>query len=253
MTPWVTRLIIANAVVYLLTLAAPDLTRVLMLVPALVVLRPWTLVAYMFVHGGLMHLLFNMLGLFFFGPRLEALLGGRHFLFLYFVGGLAGAVFSFLTPYVAIVGASAGVFAMFIGFAYHWPRERLYIWGVMPIEARWLVVLMTILSLFGGFGLSFDNTAHLAHLGGFAGGYLYIKWVEDTSRSARFQRKLQKSAMRDVRLEEWKKIDPSTMHEVNRTEYERIMEKINSSGVEQLTPEEVESLNRFSLMTSARG
>ena len=56
MTPWVTRLIIANAVVYLLTLAAPDLTRILMLVPVLVVLRPWTLVAYMFVHGGLMHL-----------------------------------------------------------------------------------------------------------------------------------------------------------------------------------------------------
>ena len=92
MTPWVTRLIFANAGVFLAQmLFDPALTLWLGLSPIHVLTRPWTPFTYMFLHGDLFHLLFNMLGLFFFGPRLEERLGSRHFLGLYLISGLSGA------------------------------------------------------------------------------------------------------------------------------------------------------------------
>lgn len=247
MTRWVTRLLIANVAVFLLTLAAPQAVNALMFVPVSVFSRPWTLATYMFAHADIMHLLFNMLGLFFFGPRLEVHLGSRNFLLLYFFSGFVGALLSFITPYVAIVGASGAVFGVLMAFAIYWPRDQIYIWGVLPIQARWLVVILTALSLFGGFGAGFDSVAHFAHLGGFAGGYLFVRWTEYSSSAARFQRTMEQSPLRDVDLERWKTIDPSTLHEVNRAEYDRIMEKISQSGVGQLTSEEISAMNRFSM------
>ncbi|MBP1679011.1 MAG: Peptidase rhomboid domain protein, partial [Bacteroidetes bacterium] len=141
MNSWTMRLIAANVVMYFLTSASPGLLNLLMLVPAFAPSAPWTVVTYMFLHANLWHLLFNMLSLFFFGPRLELELGGRDFLLLYFISGIAGALLSFLTPYVAIVGASGAVFGVLLGFARYWPREQIMIWGIIPVEARWLVII----------------------------------------------------------------------------------------------------------------
>jgi membrane associated rhomboid family serine protease len=246
MTPWVTRLIIANAAVYLLCMVAPEVTNAFMFVPALALERPWTLVTYMFLHAGLMHILFNMLGLFFFGPRLEAEIGGRDFLFLYFLSGITGAIFSFITPYVAIVGASGAVYGVLLGFARYWPRERLFIYGILPVEARWLVVIITGLSLFGGFSDAGGGIAHFAHLGGFAGGYLYLSWRDRHTRGAKFQATLAPPPPRSTDITRWAKIDRTTMHEVNRAELERILEKIENEGVESLTVTERAFLDRFS-------
>jgi rhomboid family protein len=246
MTPWVTRLLIANAVMYVLSLVGPDLVSALMFVPAYVLMRPWTLVTYMFLHGGIWHLFFNMIGLFFFGPRLEVELGGRDFLLLYFISGLAGALFSFITPYVAIIGASGAVFGVLIGFAYYWPRDQIYIWGIIPVQARWLVAGMTLLSLWGGFGGGGDGIAHFAHLGGFAGGYLFLKWRDLTSRGARFQRSMTVPAARSADIQRWKNIPREGLHEINRAELDRILEKLNVSGVASLTESERAFLDRFS-------
>jgi membrane associated rhomboid family serine protease len=246
MTPWVTRLLIANVVMYVLTLVGPGLVSALMFVPAYVLMRPWTLITYMFLHGGIWHLFFNMLGLFFFGPRLEAELGGRDFLLLYFISGLAGALFSFLTPYVAIIGASGAVYGVLLGFAYYWPRDQIFIWGVIPVQARWLVAGVTLLSLWGGFGGGGDGIAHFAHLGGFAGGFLYLKWRDFTSRGARFQRSMATPAARSADVQRWKNIPREGMHEINRAELDRILEKLNTSGVSGLTDSERAFLDRFS-------
>lgn len=245
MTRWVTRLIIANTVMYLLSTAAPQVVTALMLVPVFVLQRPWTLVTYMFLHGGMWHILFNMLGLYFFGPRLEEELGGRDFLLLYFISGLAGAVFSFLTPNAAIIGASGAVYGVLMGFAFFWPRERILIWGVIPVEARWLVIIMTGLSLFGGFSGG-DSVAHFAHLGGFAGGFLFLKWHQRNSRGARFQATLEVPAPSGAEVRQWSRINKETLHEVNRAELERIQAKIKTEGVASLTGPERTFLNRFS-------
>jgi len=245
MTRWVTRLIIANTLMFLLGTAAPLVVTVLMLVPAEVLQRPWTLVTYMFLHGGMWHILFNMLGLYFFGPRLEEELGERDFLLLYFISGLAGALFSFLTPHAAIIGASGAVYGVLMGFAFFWPKERILIWGVVPLEARWLVIIMTALSLSGGFGGG-DSVAHFAHLGGFAGGFLFLKWRARNSRGTKFQASLEVPPPSGADLQRWSRISTERMHEVNRAELERIQAKIKASGAASLSGSERTFLDRFS-------
>ena len=147
---------------------APAFADHLVLVPAQAWREPWTLVTYMFLHGGFGHIFFNMLALFFFGSRLEHRLGGARFLGLYFCSGIMGALLSLiLAPHAAIIGASGAVFGVMLGYAWFWPRDQILIWGILPIEARYLIVLTTVLALFGGFvpGAG-GNTAHFAHLGG---------------------------------------------------------------------------------------
>src|SRR5690625_114046 len=107
LTPWVKRLLIANTAVFLLLILVPALGPHLAFRPSRVLFQPWTLVTYMFVHGGFLHLFFNMIGLFFFGPPLEERWGSREFFKYYLICGLGGAVLSFFFGmYGAVVGAS---------------------------------------------------------------------------------------------------------------------------------------------------
>ena len=256
MTPWVTRIIFINVAMLILAPSGSRLSWELLLVPALVPVRPWTPFTYMFLHGGFIHLLFNMLALFFFGPRLEVRLGGRNFLGLYLVSGIMGAALSFLfTPHAAIVGASGAVFGMLLAYARYWPRHTVLIWGILPVEARWLVIGFTVLSLASGFrGVASgagDGVAHFAHLGGFLGGYLYMRWMEWRSPARQFQNKAKaplerKRSAGSKDLKRWSEIRSEDLHPVNREEHERILEKITTSGVSSLSPSERAFLDRFS-------
>jgi membrane associated rhomboid family serine protease len=247
-TPWVSRLIFANVGVFLLTTFAPTVVLPMALVPAFIPYRPWTLLTYMFLHAGFGHLLFNMLGLYFFGPRVESRLGGRRFLGLYLTSGLVGALLSLATPYARIVGASGAVFGVMLGFARYWPREPIYLWGVFPVEARVLVVVTTVLALWGAFSRATGGIAHFAHLGGYVGGYVYLRWVEARSPAARFRAQLAPKPKRhsDADIERWRRIDASALHPVNREELERVLAKVNAEGIPGLTPGEREFLERFS-------
>lgn len=253
MTPWVRRLIFANVAVFLLTMASPQLQLALALIPVEALARPWTLFTYMFVHGGFLHILFNMIVLFFFGPRLELRMGGRDFLVLYFVSGLTAAAFSFFTPNAAIVGASGAIYGVMLAFAKYWPRDRIWIWGVIPIEARWMVVALTVLAVFGiagGMRGRTDGIAHHAHLGGFVGAWIYLKIREHTSGAVRFRKKAELSpkkgwiADRDAR-QRWERIDRESLHPVNREAYDEIMKKLAESGPSALTDRERAFLDRF--------
>lgn len=251
MTPWVQRLIVANVVMFFLTLFAPELTRLFAYIPILVLYRPWTIITYMFLHAGLTHIGFNMFALFIFGRRLEERMGGRQFLWLYFLSGIMGAVLSLpFTPRAPIVGASGAVYGVMMGFALYWPRARIYIFGILPLEAGTFVVLMTLLSLYSGWQGG-GNVAHFAHLGGFLGGFLYLKWWEKHSPAAEFKTKAQTKAKKKLSSEatdirKWQRIRRDDMHPVNSEELDRILDKISASGVTSLTTEEREFLDRFS-------
>jgi len=242
MTRWVLRLILANVLVYLLQLLRPAITEAFAFVPVFILSRPWTVLTYMFLHGDISHILFNMLGLLFFGPRLEIELGGRDFLLLYLMSGLMAAFLSFISPFSAIIGASGAVYGVFMGFAYYWPRENIYIWGVLPVQARWMVAFMTVMSLFGGFGFTMDNIAHFAHLGGFLGGFLFLKFLDRRNKVV----DQIVSILPQVDTRKWQSIDRTKLHEVNRTELDRILDKINATGVNSLSANEREFLERFS-------
>jgi membrane associated rhomboid family serine protease len=251
MTPWVGRLIMANVLVLLLVMGAPGPLSQFALVPALLLTQPWRAFTYMFLHAGFTHLFFNMLSLYFFGPQLELRLGGRRFIGLYLASGLGGAVLSLLTPFVPIVGASGAVFGVMLGYARYWPRAKVYLYGVFGVEARWLIVFMVAGGLWGGFGGVQSGIAHFAHLGGFAGGYLYLKWAEIRSPAAQF-RAMAGSAPGRVsaaQTERWARIRPETLHAVNREEYERVAAKLAEHGVTGLSADERAFLDRFSPQT----
>jgi membrane associated rhomboid family serine protease len=140
----------------------------------------WTFVTYMFMHGGMTHILFNMFGLFIFGVHVERQMGSKEFLLYYFVTGTLAGVASFVmycltgSLNVALIGASGALFAVELAYAVFFPTSIIYIWGLIPLRAPVMVLGFTglelIFSLTGGRG----NVAHLTHLAGFAFGWFYF-------------------------------------------------------------------------------
>jgi membrane associated rhomboid family serine protease len=244
-TPWVRRLIIANVVVFFLEQTMPGVANSLALVPAYVYLQPWTIVTYMFVHASFTHILFNMIALYFFGPRVEERLGSLRFIVLYAISGISGAILStVLAPHAAVVGASGAVFGVMLAFATYWPHAQIYIMAILPIEAWLAVSLMVVLALWSGLHGSRTGVADFAHLGGFAGGWLYLRWLGMRHGARRFRAKVAPKVGSD-KLTNWKRVDPTSVHEVNRDEVNRILDKISASGLNSLTPQERQFLSNF--------
>jgi membrane associated rhomboid family serine protease len=247
-TPWVQRLLIANILMFFLQQMSGSIESLLVLFPPYVLQRPWTLVTYMFLHGSFGHIFFNMLGLYFFGPRVEDRLGSNRFITLYLISGIVGALFSIvLAPGVQVIGASGAVLGVLMAFARFWPREQLLIWGIVPIEARWLIIIYAALDLLGGFGrLGRTGIANFAHLGGFAGALLYLLFLERRQgASARRFKAAATPRVSDNALGDWQKVDRNSIHAVNREEVDRILDKINASGIASLTPQERQFLSNF--------
>jgi membrane associated rhomboid family serine protease len=237
-TPWVGRLLAANVAVFFLEQTVRGLAQVLAFVPAAVLVRPWTVVTYMFVHAGLGHIFFNMIALYFFGPRVEERIGSARFFLLYMLSGVSGALLSAVfAPRAPIVGASGAVFGVMLAFAHYWPRDRILIWGILPVEARVLVLITTLLALNSGLRGSRGGVADFAHLGGFVGAFFYVRWLERRTGAARFRRQTV-TKVGDGALANWRRVDPKSVHEVNRDEVNRLLDKIGASGIGSLTPAE---------------
>lgn len=259
LTPWVKRLLIANAAVFfaLLILGSlvPALGHYLAFAPAKVLYRPWTVVTYMFVHAGFWHLFFNLLALFFFGPPLEQRWGSDEFVKFYLICGLGGAALSFAFAWNhSVVGASAAVYGVMLAFAMTWPDSPIYIWGIFPVKAKWLVAIFVGLSLLSAVSGSNDGVAHFAHLGGFAAAFLYLKTDRPFGgqRMARLKRLFPRHRLTVVKGDK-----PATAFErpaVGRRreeerlldEVDRVLDKISTSGLASLTPDERQLLDEVS-------
>ena len=151
MTTWVRRLLVANVIVFFLENVMPGLERQLAFVPAYAFSQPWTFVTYMFTHASITHILFNMIALYFFGPRVEDRLGSSRFITLYTIAGLSGALLSMvLARNAPIVGASGAVFGVTLAFAWFWPTVQILIWGILPVQAWLLVAFYVGYSLLSG-------------------------------------------------------------------------------------------------------
>jgi membrane associated rhomboid family serine protease len=249
LTPWVKRLLIANGAVYLLTLLVPGAWRWLAFEPAAILRQPWGAVTYMFTHGGFFHVFFNMLMLFFFGPPLEQAWGGREFIKYYLIAGLGGAVFSFIFAFhTPVIGASAAVLGVMLAFAMNWPDMPIYIWGILPIKAKWLITFLAVMNLLAAVQGSADGVAHFAHLGGLAAGFLYLKLdyrvtgrLQDIRKAVRKKRfsVTPGGAERPVRRNRAE--DEALLDEVDR-----VLDKISQSGLASLTEAERQVLDEVS-------
>jgi len=141
----------------------------------------WSAFSYMFVHAGLLHLAFNLYTLWVFGPRLEHTWGSRSFAVFYVWCGLGGAVVhALLGGGGLMVGASAAVYGVMLAYAMHWPRDEIYIFGVLPMRVATLVALLIGIDLVRGF-TGGDGVAYFAHLGGMAFSFLYLKKPQHVS------------------------------------------------------------------------
>ena len=147
---------------------------------------PWQLLSYSFLHGGFMHLAFNMLALVMFGAPLEYTWGERRFLTYYFVCVVGAGLCQLLVGSMAVsqgqdpyptIGASGGVFGLLLAYGMLFPNQRvMLLFPPIPMKARTLVILYGVFEL--GLGLSGlqPGVAHFAHLGGMLFGWLLIRY-----------------------------------------------------------------------------
>jgi len=142
---------------------------------------PWQVVTYAFLHGGIGHLFFNMLGLWMFGSELERLWGAKRYGAFLLAGVLAAALTQLVFTVVSgsrvpTVGASGGLFALLLAFGMLFPnRVIMPLFPPIPMKARTFVIVFGVLELVLGL-MDTGSVAHFAHLGGMVGGFLMIRW-----------------------------------------------------------------------------
>ncbi|MDR2793553.1 MAG: rhomboid family intramembrane serine protease [Treponema sp.] len=169
-----------NVLVFALQNVSPMLTYYLALIPGAILSGwMWQFVTYMFTHGGVTHILFNMLALFIFGTQVERQIGTKEFLAYYFATGILAGVFSFAVYFftgtnVILLGASGAVFAVQLAYAALFPRSIMYVWGILPLRAPVMVLGFTALEVVLSITGSQGDVAHLTHLAGFGFGWLYF-------------------------------------------------------------------------------
>ena len=176
----------------------------------------YQLVTYMFMHGGVTHLFFNMFALWMFGCVIEQTWGSRRFLWYILACGVGAGLFQEAAQFVqyaveglaaynmvnvggmiiptseylnmwVTVGFSGAVYGILLGFGMTYPEERIFIFPLpVPIKGKWFVMLYAALALFSALSTSSDGVAHLAHLGGMAVGYIIIRhWRQQYERRQR--------------------------------------------------------------------
>jgi len=184
--PGVKWLLIVNTVIFVLTYLSPfQLQQHIRLVLALSAqaavrnLFVWQLVTYMFLHGNILHILFNLLTLWFFGSPLERDWGTRRFLKFYFYCGIAAGVCVLVVNILLgdwgtiTLGASGAIFGVLVAFAVMYPNQIVLL-IIFPIKAKYLVMIYVAIELLLTFGPN-TGVSTIAHLGGAAFGFLYLK------------------------------------------------------------------------------
>ena len=180
MPPGVKQLILITGGVYLVQLVFPAVTVFFALYPpAVFSLEVWGLFTYMFLHGGLFHLLMNMFMLYMFGSQLERVWGRRRFIRYYLLCGVGAGLFALL-PLPAFfdarhIGASGAVYGVLLAFGLLFPSAQVYLLGILPMSARHMVILFGFISLAGSLSATSDGVSHIAHLGGLVVGYVLLR------------------------------------------------------------------------------
>jgi membrane associated rhomboid family serine protease len=193
LTPMVKKLIIVTSAIFVLTylplqIFRPDIFDYLCnffgLRTDLVIQRfyVWQLVTYLFLHGGWFHIIFNMFALWMFGADLESAWGGKKFLTYYFVTGVGAGVFDVILNTIfrpalpmPTIGCSGAVFGLLLAYGMLFPERVIYLYMIVPLKAKWFVVLMGVIELYSSFTSPGSQISHFAHLGGMLFGFVYLR------------------------------------------------------------------------------
>ncbi len=188
MPPVTTSLIVANVAMFLLFSSTGDLLSPLALWPlgaaqyVGIGFAPWQLVTYAFLHGSMLHLLFNMFALYMFGTAIEQVFGSRRYLIYYAVCVVSAAIAQLLVAklmggFYPTVGASGGVFGLLLAYGLYFPNNRvMLLFPPIPLPARVFVLIYAALELVMGVTGAQSGVAHFAHLGGMVGGFIMLRY-----------------------------------------------------------------------------
>ncbi len=224
--------------------------------------RPWTIVTYMFFHEGFIHILFNLLWLYWLGRIFLSFMSERKLLGVYIMGGLSGAllyilfynvfpVFGNVLPVSYALGASASVLAVVFAAATYAPNLTLNLMFIGPVKLKYIAAFMVVLDIIGIAGSNAGG--HIAHLGGALFGYLFIYflkqgvdlgkpvyWLADvfTESQASQRRKKMKVDYRKTSDD----IEYNKLKAEKQAEIDRILDKISKAGYDSLTAEEKKTL-----------
>ncbi len=198
MTPGVKALLLANVAIYIVQTLMRDtingigpITGMFGFIPyeAFFHGQVWRFVTYMFLHGGLTHILFNMIGLWMFGTQIESHWGRGPFLLYYLVCGLGGAftygLFKIFGMEAAIpmVGASGAVYGILLAYGMMFPDAVILVAMILPMKAKYAVVLFGLIELLSSISGSSSGVAHVAHLGGMGAGFVFLKMMIPSLRA----------------------------------------------------------------------
>jgi len=211
----------------------------------------WRVISYALLHDPNMffHILFNMLMLWMFGKEIEYMWGNRKFFVFYIFAALFSGIFSLLaiffsSPFINIIGASGALMALLVVYAYYFPDRQLLFLFFIPMKIRTAVVVFAAISVFGTAN-NYGNVSHITHLGGIAAGFLWVQIGDKLdlivrSISAFFQNISTKRG-NDYNFQKERR-----QKTINAGEIDRILDKINRSGILSLTPNERKTLREAS-------
>lgn len=213
----------------------------------------WQPITYMFLHGGLFHLLFNMFVLWMFGCEIERTWGTREFVKYYFLTGIGAGLFTLFLSFnshIPTIGASGAIFGILVAFALMFPDRLIYLYFLIPIKAKYLVAFFAVIELLASFRHTSDGIGHFAHLGGMIVGYVYIK--ADFRIPAFFRLSTYVVRIRNFRHQRRMKAVSKQREREERLmdKVDQILDKINQVGYDNLTREEKRILERASQLLS---
>jgi membrane associated rhomboid family serine protease len=205
-------LLISNTVVFVVWTLGPigfqqDVLTNLALNKVLSYKLLWQLFTYQFLHGGVFHLVFNMLALWMFGSPLESDWGTRRFLRYYFICGVGAGICDLvlnliLGGHAPTIGASGAIYGVLLAFGVCYPEQTVLMNFLFPIKAKYMVMIYGAIALYSSMGTLNSGVSNIAHLGGMAVGFIYLK-----SRMPRMQLRLPdwQGAYRQWKLERAKR------------------------------------------------
>ena len=235
--------------------------------------HPWTVLSYAFTHKGFLHILFNMLNLYWFGQLIREYLGDQRLVSLYILGALTGAVVFLLSynlipvlqPAAAVgqsvLGASGAVTAIIVAAATLLPDYTFMLLLLGPVKIKWIAVAVILISLAG---INSGNTGgEIAHLGGALLGYVFIKqlqagrdlgrpvsaiggWFSQVFSSRPAMRASYREPVAATRSTGTSTKKPAVPAQPYAEEVDQILEKISRSGYDSLSKEEKQKLFRAS-------
>lgn len=200
-TPVTKHILAINIILFIATQLNPEfmIRTFAVFYPASPLFRPWQVVTYLFMHGGFMHILFNMYSLWLFGTVLEQSIGSKKFLVFYMLCGLGAVALHFGVEAVNFesasmaakidimrtptLGASGAVYGLFLGYAMLYPNSILsFIFPPISLKAKWMMLIFVGIELLIGISQTTDGVAHFAHLGGVVMGVLLLLFWRKTDR-----------------------------------------------------------------------